>query len=215
VTEVVLHRFVFLDARDEVAGVADDHVGIERRRVDARDDLVDLRAKAARRLDAARLDRRTNEDREEPALFADVVAAARCSAALLELLLGLAEALAKRVGGDGWRRIEELEVAARALLDLVVVSLAKLVVDLSNVVERSVEKLVVLEEGVALAVAGVDRADPARAERLDFRDERGGEVLEPLGVGTGDFGDQRERGCGGEFLAHPSHFHHTRFVIGQ
>src|SRR4051812_7086108 len=111
-----------------------------------------------RGLDASRLDRRADEDGEELALFADVIAVA-VFLSLIERVGALAETLAKGVGRDRRRRLDQLEVAARAFLHLVVVALAQLGVEFSHLVERSVKQLVVIEISVALAVTGVDGAD--------------------------------------------------------
>src|SRR5262249_45957874 len=155
---------------DEVARVMYGHAQVERRWVGGLHDLVDLGPQLVRGVDAPRLDRGANQNGQKPTLLPDVVAAR--SRLLVELVGRFAEPRAHRLDRKrrGW--IDELEVAAGPLLDLVVVALAHLVVDLLDLVERRVEQLVVLEKRVRLAVAGVDRTDPLRTEGLDPRHDR-------------------------------------------
>ena len=54
VPEIVFDRLVLFDAGDEVAGVADLHARIERRRIGLAHDLVDLGFELVRGLDASR-----------------------------------------------------------------------------------------------------------------------------------------------------------------
>ena len=72
-----------------------------------------------------------------------------------------------------------------------------------------------IEEGVGLAVAGVDRAYPFGTERLNPRHDGLGKPLERLGVTLGNLRHQGQRRGRGELSRHPSHFDHTGFVIRQ